>query len=294
MNRTKLFSLIMLLVISITTSCNNQPDNNQETNANIFTIKDMILPESRAPQMDENGAGNFIDGDKNTIFFLSEEEGITDKFVYTYGQKYYWSKLPITSKSEELSVSACYPNVDTDTPNDFEWDVREKNNDIDFLFSTQTSIKKGTSSPIELKFTHALHKLKVNVSADKSTISEEQIEGVSITCIDFKPIAHLNLLTGKAVSASGDASSIESKDSKAEFIIPSQEIGNIKLLIKLGNREKMYELSNSIVNGTPLTILESGKSLSINITVSEKDFIISGQSISGWDNQGEINDSIII
>ncbi len=295
MNHTVLSGFFTCLLISMLTGCNNSSDIHTESETSVFTLSGIISPVSKAPQLNADGAGVFTDGDQNRVFILSEGESIMNSFLYTYGQKYYWGDLPLTSQSDNLSISACYPAIETDSPDHFEWDTKDSHNlMVDFLYAIPANVRKGTTVPIELTFNHALHKLKINIQADGKTMTDEQIAGIVVKCRDVQPIAHLNLLKGKVISASGQLCNFESKGPKTEFIIPAQEIGTMNLLIQLGNREQVYDLSKCSIDGTSLTKLESGKCFVFNLTVSQKEFIITGQEISGWENQGEIDDSIMM
>ncbi len=291
MNKLNLFKLFISLPIVIMTGCNNNSDVLVEQQKPTFTLSEKILANSRAPQLNGNGAGKFTDGDQNTVFLHSPEEKTTSYFTYTYGQTHYWSSLPLNSKQTNINVSACYPTIETNSPEDFQWDITGKGENADLLFSKPVCIEKGTSTPIEQTFAHALHKLRVNFKSGSQAISEKQLENLIVQCQNVRSVAHLNLLEGKATKASGKTLILESRGAVTEFIIPAQSVQGIKLSIRLDDRIQEYDLAQNI---TDITELESGKSFTLNITVNEKEFTISGQDISGWENQGEFNDSIII
>lgn len=294
MNKTKILGLVLPLLVGGTTGCQVSSDEHTAPSAATFALSGRISPLTKAPQLDADGGGRFVDGDRNTVFFYSAAENIADGFSYTYGEKYLWSQLPLTSHSADLSVSACYPAVETGNPKNFEWNISDNKQEPDFLLSAPVAVKRDTPRPVALTFTHALHKLKVNIQADGTTMTEGQLADILVQCRNVQSVARLDLLQGKVLSASGPLSSVASKGPRAEFIVPAQEVGSMSLQIRLGAREQVYDLAQCKIDGTPLTRLESGKSLVLNITVSEKEFTITGQEISGWGNQGEVNDSIII
>ena len=253
-----------------------------------------IAPMKRAPQLDESGAGSFKTGDKNTLFFQSAEGSHLLTFDYTYGEKYYWMDLELPKETETCKISACYPAVTTGTPATFAWDVIKEKSNSDFLFATPILAQTNSSSPVRLTFSHAMHKLAVELIADGTSVSAEELAVAELSCNNFKPTANLNLLEGKAVSASGSLAKLDAKGAKSSFIIPAQPTGTMEIAVKLGDRTATYKLSSCQVKGQPLTELLSGQSFTLKIRVSKNSFTIVGQDISGWGNQGEFEDSIII
>lgn len=298
MNRLTSLLLALPLLWGGLSGCSSSTDINEDTlpapTENTFTVTDQILPLTRQPQLDGNGSGHFTAGDRNSLFFHSEQEHLTDAFTYTYGQTYYWKDLQLTSQAQELKVSGCYPPIETGTPEEVLWDVTRPDTYTDILLAGPVTVSRNSAEPVRLSFTHALHLLKVSLKADGVSLTDDDLKDVSISCRQVLPVAHLNLLTGKAVSATGTPCTLQAEGPVQSFIVPAQEVGQMNLLIRLGKREVVYELSQCQVNGKPLTRLESGASFGLTITVSENSFTLSGQDISGWTPQGDVNDSITI
>lgn len=269
-----------------------QPDTPVITDS-AFEINSSILSVSRAPQLDGNGAGKFTDGDTNTLFMKTGDAAPTT-FAYTYGKEYHWSDLGLTTDKGEVTFTACYPPVETDTPDLYGWDIRRHTTSADLLLAAPVTVKNGTEQPVALAFTHALHLLKVTLAADGTTMTDADLREAEIGCRNVLSTADVNLLSGKAVSASGEKCSLTAQGTHAEFIVPAQPVGNIELVIRIGGKEMVSPLAQCEVNGQPLTALHSGSSLSMTVTVSAGSFTVSGQEIAGWEHQGDISDTIII
>lgn len=282
--------LCVCLSVLMFAACSNEdmPETRSE-----FKVDASILPLTRAPQLDQNGAGKFENGDKNSVFFQSQDQQHLLTFSYTYGEKYFWQDLGLPAEVKDLKLSACYPTVVAENPASFEWNVIGKDNS-DLLVAAPASANTASSDPVSLSFTHAMHKLVVELQADGTSMQAEDLNAAEVSVNNFQPIAVMNLLTAQATSAKGDLSKLTVKNPKASFIIPAQAVGSMEIVVKLGNREAKYDLSSCKVSGQPLTSLLSGKSFKLTIKVSKNSFTIVGQNISGWGNQGESEGTIII
>lgn len=292
MNKPLLWLACLPMLATGLFSCSGKSDSQNAVPNPEFKIAETIIGLSRSPQLDANGAGKFSIGDKNTLFFHSAQQNNLTTFVYTYGQKYYWDDLRLPSSGADVMISACYPTVETRTPENFMWDVNN-HNPKDILLAAPVMAKQDSPTPIELSFSHVLHKLVVALHPDEA-MNAELLEQASVVCRNVLPVANLNLLSGKAVSASGNKCEMAGHGTQSEFIIPSQDVNDMELVIRLGEREVIYPLSAFESNGTPLKHLQSGMALTVRIKVGKTSFTIAGQDISGWENQGDINGSVEI
>ena len=271
-------------------ACSNEdmPETKSE-----FKVESSILPLTRAPQLDENGAGKFMTGDKNSVFFQTTDQQHLLTFTYTYGDKYFWKDLGLPAELQSVKLSACYPVVEAANPASFDWDVRSQSNK-DLLVAAPVAGDVASSAPVSLAFTHAMHKLVVELQADGTSMQTEDLRDAEISLNNFQPIAVMNLLTATATSAKGDLSKLTAKNTSASFIVPAQAVGTMEVVVKLGVREAKYSLSSCMVNGQALQNLASGQSLKLTIKVSTNSFVIVGQDIAGWGSQGESEGTIII
>ena len=258
-----------------------------------FKLVSSINSLTRTPELDGNGAGRFVNGDQNSLFFHNGSRTLYS-FNYEYGQTYYWDDIKVPAETQNSSLSACYPTVSATDPKNFDWNVESHAGSSDFLFAAPVNVKINSASPVSLVFTHALHKLVVELVPDGTSVTEDMLAQSEIQVRNFHPVATLNLLEAKAVAAKGNLTNASAKSKKASFILPAQEVGTMEVLVKVGERTAVYKLSACEVAGESLKNLASGKTFSLKIKVSQNAFTIIGQNISGWDNQGSFEGSVII
>ena len=282
------FGLLMLSAMA----CSN--DELSEVPTTEFKVVSAITPVSRAPQLTPDGGGHFMKGDVNTLFFHQGDGQLLQTFDYTYGSRYYWADVHLPAGVKSCQLSACYPPVKTSSPQHFEWDVRTAQTTADFLVAFPVDVQLFTSSTISLSFSHAMHNLAVELLKGDDSITDEQLNQATVICRNYQPVAVLNLLEGKAVAAKGEKTASEKSGKAVNFIIPAQSVGTMEVVVRMGDREGIFRLSDSQLNGTTLQQLESGKTLTLKIKVSKSSFTIVGHGISGWGSQGEFEDSIII
>lgn len=250
---------------------------------------------ARAPQLDANGAGNFSDGDENSVFVYSaDQKRLLHELTYVYGKTYFWEDFNLPQDVKSCKVAACYPAVAAANPENFAWDIREPNAVNDFLVAAPADASTSSALPVVLTFSHALHRLNVTLTAETEGIADELLATAEIVCRNVKPVAQLNLLEGKATGASGSLAQLKETGTKASFIVPAQEVKDMEIAVRIGKSEKTFRLADCTANGQPLTRLESGKSFTLNIGVKEDHIFIIGQDISGWDNQGSADGTITL
>ena len=266
-------------------------------NQNEFRIEARIVqtpPQGRSPELDAGGAGKFVAGDRNSLFFYTDGKEVLKNFEYVHGNKYYWSDINLSETVKTCSLAACYPAVSTDLPAQLEWNVVDRQENPDLLLAVPAAVVPENSDPIGLVFKHVMHKIHVEVVAGDATVSASDNQQAVITCKDFLPGAEVDILEGQAVSAAGNPASIRKTGAVADFIIPAQNAGEMEIVIALKDKTAVFGISGMVVNGVPLQKLESGKTLSITIKARRNDFVINGQNIDAWGHQGDFSDEIII
>ena len=283
--------MIALALSSCSSESAEELTNNQK-----FTVVSTIKSSTRAPQLSENGAGKFQDGDQNTLFFsnTSKTQQLSS-FLYTYGQTYYWDGLGIPAETPTVNVAAIYPTVNTDTPKDFKWNVTASHDVKDVLLAPAVQVATNSASPVQLNFVHALHNLKIELSASGVDVSNETLKQTKIICRNFKSEAQINLLEGKVIGATGTAATVQTTGKSASFILPAQAVGTIEIELQLQNKNKVFRLADCLVNGESLKELKSGNVFTLQVEVSKNNgFVINGQSIAGWGNQGSYNGEFVL
>lgn len=258
-----------------------------------FRVESKIYSLLRAPQLDEKGAGHFIDRDENTIFIKDQSGTQTTTFNYTYGTTYHWSDIHLPQEIKQCQISACYPPVQTSDFKNFKWDVNKKKG-IDLLLASPVKASTESSSPINLSFRHALHKLSVVLIPQGNKVSSDILSKAVITCKNVKSIAVIDLLNGKAITSNGPTIELTKNGATTNFLIPAQEVGDMEISINVEGREAHYQLSKLKIKDQQLKNLESGKAFSLQVKVSKESFTIVGQNISGWEKQGEADGTITL
>lgn len=286
----KALSACCLLLSSM--ACSN--DDFTADTSTAFQVVSSIAPVSRAPQFNSDGSGNFVKGDVNTLFFHNGEQQLLSAFDYTYGSFYYWADVQLPHGVTDCLVSACYPQVVTKTPEHFEWNVLEAQPTADILVAAPTRVTAYASPTIRLSFSHLLHQLAVELQPGDESVSADVLSQAVVECRGFQPVAVLNLLEGRTLSATGHTATLTRQGDATRFMIPAQPAGVIEVVVKLEGRSATFKLAESQLNGMNLQQLESGKTLTLKIKVNKNSFTIVGQNISGWGSQGEFDDSIMI
>ena len=304
MKLTRLLGLCSMVLFS--TACGSDDvttNGSDESTPNVFAIQSTIVqsmpadptqPTGRAPQLDENGAGSFSSGDVNELLFFTEENKTLQHFSYTYGKTYYWNDIDLPAEVESCQLVAWYPAVSAANPADFAWDVLKQKEQPDLLAAGAVKVSPDQTARVDLTFKHLMHKLQVKVVSENPDVTDQDLQKATVDCQNVLPVAHINLLTGKTTSADGQAANFSQKGAKTAFILPAQNVGDMEVVLNLKGKTVRFKMAEIQVNGQPVKSLESGKTLSVNITVTKNDFIISGQNISGWENQGDFNEDIII
>ena len=213
-------------------------------------------------------------------------------FDFTHGKEHHWIDVQIPSELEQVKVSAVYPTATVSSnqaATAFKWNVMTSHDTNDLLVATPATTTVNSTSPIELTFSHVLHKLKVNLNGESQLTAN-----ATITCKNFKPEAVVNLLEGKATSASGQLQSKTVSGKTAEFIIPAQPVGTMELAFHVNNNDYSLNLGDFKVQGQKVTELKSGMTLELNVTITKNGFTVTGQHISAWGEQGSANGNIIL
>lgn len=260
-----------------------------------FSVISVIQGNTRMPQLDTTGAGAFVNDDINTLFFQNGNGELEQTFNYQYGKTYYWYELELPQSVEGLKVSACYPPVDTENPKYYQWDVTNSQLPTsDFLAAQATVLQQNAASQVNLKFKHLMHLFKVKLEADETSVIPSTLDTAILTLSHWKPTAILNLFTAEVQKVTGAPSQQSQTGHQGLFILPPQETGDIQLKVQIGHRTSTFNLSDIRIENKPISQLESGKTLTLTIKVSKETFCITGQDISGWENQGEANGEIIL
>lgn len=266
-----------------------------------FKVESSVLA-FRSPLLDGNGAGNFSDGDRNTLFFSDAKGSLKTAVQYTCGSSCLWSDLGLDDM-EEVSVTACWPELSASDKDglmseaaSYVWNSMKDNGKSDFLLSDPVKATAGKTENIRLAFSHRLHKFAVELSAaEGEDISSGELASAEIRLEGVLPEVPVTLATSSLGSARGIPSGFSETGTKAWFIIPPQPSGEMTVSVLFADKTFTVKVAGCNVAGKPVENLESGKVFTLKIAVSrEKAFTVTGQAISGWESQGSADGTIEI
>lgn len=280
------------LSLAWATSCekegNNMPAQHPESQA--ITLLTSIKGESltsdptRAPQLNENGQGNFLDGDTFTLQ-VSTPSGQNTLFDYEVGSTtLFWQDIALGTEDTQVDFHACYPRQRLNDSK-FTFDL-ETASSKDLLWAHKKGIAAATQAPIELVFEHAMHRLVINFSST----SQPMFDQFNTVCT-AKSTCEVDLVAGTLNSDSSAQASFTASGPQAVFLLVPQKTSDVTLRITAGTETKEFPL-NTIAPG--IDALHGGMQLTVNLTVKDGTLQIDGTTISGWGEQGTVEGEIIM
>lgn len=244
---------------------------------------------TRAPQLDDTGAGNFRTGDTFTLTVSSNGKSVQKD--YTVGSTtLYWQGLGI--EGDKVTFAGCYPNHGGADASTFEFDVRSAL-DADLLLALAVEAEKGAKS-VTIPFRHAMHKLVVKYVAD-DTYATGTLSGISTT-LRAHTVCTVDMAKGAVAerSAKTPADYTAKSGENVSWLVVPQNRDGVKLTVTLDGQSREFTLPERTTEGQPLTTLDGGKTLSITLRVSKNGIILEGTTIGKWEEQGTIDDEIEI
>ena len=263
--------------------------------------------QTRAPQLDAEGKGNFEQGDVWGMYAYTDTAAAGENREYKYQQTVlYWKDL---SETSPVTFSAHYPRITEAIANPaaYMYTPIKLNKTDDLLYATATASKGGT---VELTFKHLMHRLIIKLTAG------EGMTGTDLTTAlinsagkdgDYTMYAgvEINLLTGEVDydRYEGMVQHTNENRGNADWKVAPQDLRADAewLRIKVGEDTWYYNVpANLNSNSSHPTRLESGKQLTLNLTLKKNqqtgqtEVELSGSEISGWSNGGTITDDVVI
>ena len=273
--------------------------------------------QTRAPQLDADGAGSFAPADEWGMYTFTGEATSpaysNQNIAYRADNSnlLYWKDL---SETEAVTFSAHYPRItgtmpDIDDPAAYLYMPEKRNNADDLLYATATASKGET---VALTFKHLMHRLVINLTAG------DGMEGADLSSALINSVAkdgytptmcanvEVNLLTGTVTygKATGSVMLSNGGGAKADWKVAPQDLtaGAEWLRITVGEDVWYYHVPADLNTAEPgnQTRLESGKQLTLNLKLKKNsgtggtEVELTGSNISGWDTQPEITDEVVI
>ena len=313
-----LFTLFVLTTLALA-ACHNDdlPGGNTLPEGAVHITADIEGVQTRAPQLDADGAGSFEPADEWGMYTFT---GDAASPAYSNQNIAYradnsnplkWKDL---SETEAVTFSAHYPRItgtmpDIDDPAAYMYMPQAWNHTDDLLHATATASKGET---VALTFKHLMHRLVVNLAtgdgmegADLSSALINSAAKDGYTPTMFANV-EVNLLTGAVTygKATGSVMLSNGSNGNADWIVAPQDLtaGAEWLKITIGEDGWYYHVPADLNTAEPgnQTRLESGKQLTLNLKLKKNsgtgdtEVELTGSNISGWDTQPEITDEVVI
>ena len=275
----------VLLSAAMLTACGKDDDTNYDNGR--IELRTGIEALTRSPQLDGTGAGNFQAGDAFTLT-LSDGSKSVQK-TYTVGSTtLYWQELEVTG--DEVTFAGCYPNYAADGGTTFSFDVTKALDD-DLLLAPAVSATRGAAK-VTMPFHHAMHKLVVKYTSDGS-YTEEWLNGIRTT-LNACTVCTVDMLRGAVTdnSAVTPADYEARTGTEAAWLVVPQKVQGVKLSVALDGQSREFTLPETTSEGKPLTALDGGKTLTVMLRITKDGISVEGTDISGWEDQGSIEDEI--
>lgn len=312
-----LFTLFVLTTLALA-ACHNDdlPGGNTLPEGAVHITADIEGVQTRAPQLDADGAGSFEPADEWGMYTFTGDATSpaysNQNIAYRAGNSnpLYWKDL---SETEAVTFSAHYPRItntmpDIDDPAAYLYMPQAWNHTDDLLHATATASKGKT---VALTFKHLMHRLVINLAAGDgmtgTNLSSALINSVAKNgAPTMFASVEVNLLTGVVNYDRVDGSVILSNEggANADWKVAPQDLttGAEWLRITVGEDVWYYHVPADLNTAEPgnQTRLESGKRLTLNLKLKKKsgtggtEVELTGSNISGWDTQPEITDEVVI
>ena len=293
------------------TACNNDDDvlNGGQEPGVVNIVTSINGPQTRVV-MNDDGSGNFTDGDKIKLEVFNLDLGRASEYDYTIGStKLYWEDVATKlGEADSYTFGGWYANP---LPNDL-WAMQNFDvaaaKDPDLLLATPATANVGGT--VNLVFKHAMHKLMVNVTYDGDFTGVDQ-DAVTVKPVGMNRNATVNVedgtvIVGEAEYEDGDYAAQTLTNNACSFILAPQKLttGDAWLEINLdGQPLTFYVPANYTTSGgssEALTQLNSGEVLTLNLTIKKvagggddkTEVVLTTGQITAWNSQGTVEGQV--
>ena len=252
-------------------------------------IRTAVGPIVKAPQLGEDGSGNFIDGDVFSLTVSGDRfEVIRD---YTVGgTELFWSDLGLPENPGTVRFAGCYPAQEAASGDGCRLEVLA-NGETDLLLAKAVDVEYPAAT-VDLKFGHAFHKLAVKYVSD-GTFSDSDLSQVT-TVVNAMSSCTVDLRNGEVESGSAarPARYMEKKGNSVSYMLIPQKKDDVTVEVSFQGMKKTFTLPDTTGDGQALSLLEGGKMLTVQLEISSDGIRMDGVQIVGWESQGTVNGGI--
>ena len=298
-----------LPVLLLLAACNND-DELQPGTVNIVTS--ISGPQTRAPQLDANGAGNFETNVDNLQLAIYGGETDPMRTSYTVGNpSLYWADVVATAGQADTYTFAAWYNGDDalDLVASPSFNVAEATNK-DLLLATPATV--SVEQTVTLNFSHAMHKLVVNLSYGDGFDDLDKTQ-VKVTPVNMNAAATIDVKEGTVTAGEASASDgtyptvTMGSATSCSFILAPQKLTTDAawLEINLDGQTLTFNVPASYTTSggstEALSQLNSGEVLTLNLTIKKvagggddekTKVVLTTGKIAAWGNQGSYTGNV--
>lgn len=286
----RVFLYVWIAVGIMAVSCSKDTSDNKSDG--IIRIVANVAAQVRSPQLDEDGSGNFADGDMLSVFVTgSSLKPISASYEYG-SDAFTWSSLRLPGEISNVTFSACYPQQKLDSDGMFEFNSFTAQYK-DLLLAPAQSVKVGIDNTIYMSFRHALHCVKLTfVPGDGYT--EDDLKALSLTC-HAKTTCVIDAAKGAIKEVRDAADDCTLTGSAVSLYLVPQETSGVKCTIHLANESREFTLGELLEQlEKPQNQLESGKESVLTLKIGRKSITVESGAIGSWEDQVTADGEVVI
>lgn len=266
--------------------------------------------QTRTPIYDAtDGTGQFAASDVIGVYvirhngqFAKNMSNVSHRVDGAGNNSYFWEDMQAPS----VTFASYYPYVEqVADPYNYEFSLIHSDDlyKKDLLLALSEPLVYPASA-VELTFHHVMHKLVVNLTHD-SSYSDAEINSSEVTLYGMKPTSVVDIVAAQVKDVKGSAADIVDTRSASsrEFLLAPQSVttGAPMLKIAIANSaiegatvNYFFNVPATLSDGKPLADLQSGKVLTLTLSVTKGGISLSSGEILPWGDQGDVEDKPVI
>lgn len=191
------------------------------------------------------------------------------------------------NKGKSVDFIAYYPYTNNLIGNIYKVKLEDQNKNIDLLYSNNAKAKTINKTPVDMRFTHRLSKLTMNIEVGEG-LNQNDLKGLKVSFKGVPSTADFDLLSDKIYNLSGylefSPKTLKLDKSYSAILIPQDKNLESKVAFDLvGKGRFVWDLAN--------LIFEKGSHYIYTIKINKKGISFSLDSISKWEGKDNQVDS---
>lgn len=288
--KTKKFFTALPIALLAFTACSNDDDvNNSREEVKIVASINGATDNKLRASFNADGSGDFEPGDEYSLFFWSQtsSSGGAGSYKADGSEPWYWDAL--SPDSSPIDFLAWYPVFNPIGPTIQAYKVANAASPQaqDLLMSTKVpAVTKNNI--VNLQFGHIMHKLVISLSTNYYSTTD--LSFATVNLVNLKSDASVDFMNGTVdeTAASGTDSYAQATGKDVSFIVAPQSLVVNTEIIHIVIAGKTFVWKVPAI----LTTLESGKILTLNLSINRDVIVLQSGSISPWSTQASIHDVI--